>query len=96
MVYGIAAAMPKPSFARAERSAALDHSPNRTVDGASHRRGDFVFVVNPKGKLASSSSFVLLLLLTYDGLSGIYLGRCEWADWKGVEEATAVSTSASW
>ncbi|RWR89464.1 Diacylglycerol kinase [Cinnamomum micranthum f. kanehirae] len=50
MVYGIAAvAMPKPSFPRAERSAALDHSPNRTEDGSSHRRGDFVFVVNPKG-----------------------------------------------
>lgn len=49
MVYRIAAAMPKPSFSRAEKSAAVDIFADRTDDGTFRRRGDIIFVVNPKG-----------------------------------------------
>eukprot|EP00262_Sarcandra_glabra_P013395 TRINITY_DN3709_c0_g1_i1.p1 TRINITY_DN3709_c0_g1~~TRINITY_DN3709_c0_g1_i1.p1 ORF type:complete len:191 (+),score=26.93 TRINITY_DN3709_c0_g1_i1:99-671(+) len=49
MVYGIAAAMLKPSFVRSERSAAVDLSSDCSTGGSSRRRGDLVFVVNPKG-----------------------------------------------
>ncbi|XP_077248221.1 diacylglycerol kinase family protein [Tasmannia lanceolata] len=49
MVYGIASVMPRTAFLRAEKSAALDLYADRTRDRDSPRRGDFVFVVNPKG-----------------------------------------------
>ncbi|KAK3009387.1 hypothetical protein RJ639_014650 [Escallonia herrerae] len=51
--YGIAVvAMPSPSFFRAERSMAPDLSADRAIsrgNGASTRRRDLVFIVNPKG-----------------------------------------------
>ncbi|XP_068650517.1 sphingoid long-chain bases kinase 2, mitochondrial [Aristolochia californica] len=50
MVYRIGVGITKPSFVRAEKSAVVDLSVHRFMDGASRRRrGDIVFVVNPNG-----------------------------------------------
>ncbi|KAK1296364.1 hypothetical protein QJS10_CPB15g00776 [Acorus calamus] len=51
VLYGIVVPLPKPSFTRSEQTIiSFDPSTNRMSDAASRRRrGDYVFVVNPKG-----------------------------------------------
>ncbi|KAG9455276.1 hypothetical protein H6P81_008180 [Aristolochia fimbriata] len=50
MVYRLGVGITKPSLVRAEKSAAVDLSVDRFMEGASRRRrGDIVFVVNPRG-----------------------------------------------